>query len=355
MKTVKLLIKPLDVLFFRDGRPFTTRGESGLPNPQNLTGMIRTYLMSKTGVNYEKYRNQLSNSTSIIDAMAKLEDHQKWLSQVTVRGPWLYKDTPLVPIPANFLKNKDNNEYDLIAPKNNLPGWEYKDGMLPLLGKDGRWETVPGFLNFEGLKTYLEGKTPTEANIIKSEELFVEEERTGLAINPDSNTNQESMLYAVKFLRLKSDVCFCAEIDLPQEQKIEDIFPEELCLPWGGENRRVQIDTIGSWHWPSHKSTNDQYLTLLISPAIFMERNGFCWRPNDLSASQLKSAAVSEPLAVSGWDLARKCPKPTRYAVTAGSVYFWEGKSPSTALNLSDFQDDQVAGWGVSLVGNWPK
>ena len=53
--TVGLRIDPLDVLFFRDGRPFTpaSRGASGLPTPQTLAGAVRTHLLQHAGCDFD--------------------------------------------------------------------------------------------------------------------------------------------------------------------------------------------------------------------------------------------------------------------------------------------------------------
>jgi SOS regulatory protein LexA len=50
--TVGIALDPLDVLFFRDGRPFTAseRLLSGLPLPQTLAGAIRTALLQRIAV-----------------------------------------------------------------------------------------------------------------------------------------------------------------------------------------------------------------------------------------------------------------------------------------------------------------
>ena len=46
-----LRLDPLDVLFFRDGRPFgeSTRAEGSLPVPQTLAGALRTALLTRAG------------------------------------------------------------------------------------------------------------------------------------------------------------------------------------------------------------------------------------------------------------------------------------------------------------------
>ena len=52
-KRIGLFLDPLDVLFFRDGRPFTqaSHARGDLPLPQTLTGALTTHLLKKGGLN----------------------------------------------------------------------------------------------------------------------------------------------------------------------------------------------------------------------------------------------------------------------------------------------------------------
>jgi len=48
--------EPLDVLFFRDGRPFgeATRARSGLPTPQVFCGAVRNWLLRQHDCDFHK-------------------------------------------------------------------------------------------------------------------------------------------------------------------------------------------------------------------------------------------------------------------------------------------------------------
>jgi CRISPR-associated protein Cmr3 len=66
----------------------------------------------------------------------------------------------------------------------------------------------------------------------------------------------------------------------------------------------------------------------------------------------LKAATSSAGLAVSGWDVARKGPRATRFAVPAGAVYFFEGSGPADGF-LGGSDDEKAEGWGFALPGIW--
>ena len=85
-------------------------------------------------------------------------------------------------------------------------------------------------------------------------------------------------------------------------------------------------------------------LVMMTSPAWF---NG--WRPDRLRPV---AAAVPGYRAVSGWDLARGGPKPNRFMVPAGTVYFLDpGDAPPPAQLVET--EDAMTGWGNFVEGNW--
>ncbi|MBC7335899.1 MAG: hypothetical protein H5U01_06470, partial [Clostridia bacterium] len=89
-------------------------------------------------------------------------------------------------------------------------------------------------------------------------------------------------------------------------------------------------------------------LVVLTTPGIFDDG----WYPQCL-AGELVAAAVPGEVAVSGWDLVRRGPKPTRFAASAGSVYFLERLPETLSDTLSDKPLDQQQGWGCFLQGVW--
>src|SRR5260370_25316173 len=94
--TVGLCLQPLDVLFFRDGRPFgaTARVQSGQPLPQTLAGAVWTALLQKYGCAFGKLADQLRanpntpTSERWVEALTAAQA-PAWGAGVQVRGPWL--------------------------------------------------------------------------------------------------------------------------------------------------------------------------------------------------------------------------------------------------------------------------
>ena len=59
---VGLCIDPLDVLFFRDGRPFdaASRAYGGLPLPRTIAGALRTALLASEGFDFAALHDRVS-------------------------------------------------------------------------------------------------------------------------------------------------------------------------------------------------------------------------------------------------------------------------------------------------------
>ena len=76
------------------------------------------------------------------------------------------------------------------------------------------------------------------------------------------------------------------------------------------------------------------------------------WLPAPLREN-LVSAAVPGYRAFSGWDLARRGPKPSRFAVEAGAVFFLKPDSDFSDINHLCSAEDSVFGWGQVLKGVW--
>lgn len=152
------------------------------------------------------------------------------------------------------------------------------------------------------------------------------------------------MIYAVRMLVLKEDVGFYCEIQ--SNEKLPLSFP--ISFPFGGESRYVRAESVKAFEWPSLPSTSNRLL-YLISPGLFRDT----WKPDGIPAGTLlKSASVDGPFAVSGWDLARSGPKPTRFGVQPGSVYFYEGGATFPESLCAD-PVDALQGYGDFLQGVW--
>lgn len=364
MTRLAISLSPLDPLLFRDGRELSTgaRIATGLPMPQTLAGALRTWLLQEANCDFLKLGRSLRKGASFADAAADGQPSEvAVVAELRFRGPWLaltqeddFAVHPLVPVPATLMELTNTNEIvrlDPLRDPNELPGWQPPEKeMLPLWCRDLHpAKRKSGYLTIDGLMQFLHGGTPARDCFISSNQLFDYDKRTGIVINDHSLATEESMIYAADMLALHANVKFYAEIETACESSqkwCEEQTMKRTAITFGGQGRRSIVEKVEAVKWPNMLNNNTQRLSLLlITPAIFNDR----WKPQELNPV---AAAVPGYQAVSGWDIAHGGPKPNRFAVQAGSVYFLDQPSETIPQWLCGEEDNQL-GWGTYLMGEW--
>ena len=345
--TLLLQIEPLDTLFFRDARPFdaSSRAASGLPKPQTVAGALRTAMLRSAGVDLAAVAAAVRAGESFRDAAAAGGSIGKAIGEVTFRGPWFGQDGEILyPAPATLRRERDNGKFIRLDPiGTDLPGWKpLETGMMPLWYKGrARLNNAPGYLRANDMLRFLDGGLPEK--VVPEADLFGFHDRTGIGLDAERAVAADGMIYSVRMLELRRGVRLHVEME-GAEEALDLFAPGGQLVPLGGEGRRAVV-TPGPQKTPEvpPASSSDRRLVVLTTPAPM---DG--WK---LRGPKLLSAAVPGYEAVSGWDLARGGPKPNRFSVPAGSVYFLEpGAAP--AHTFVD-PEDAAVGWGSYLEGTW--
>lgn len=291
-----------------------------------------------------------------------------------IRGPWLARKNAddaapdvLVPIPAILQQSKHTDDSTLyrLKPldKEELPGWNPsgdRAGLRPLWLKETRpTEPAKGYLTSAGLRKFLNGKpvAKTEADYIEAEELYSRDFRTGIGISPDRLVAEDQQIYSPGFLALKPNVSFYAEIVFPAGGPASTFFDELRTMSLGGEGRHVTVRRLSQpFNWPKITLTEKQQkpFLLLTTPCPFKAG----WKPSAINNQplvddQIVAAAVPGSIPFSGWDMANRCPKPTRFAAQAGSVFFFESLPEHHVNSLAESDEERQLGWGCCLTGVW--
>jgi CRISPR-associated protein Cmr3 len=373
---IGLQLTPLDVLFFRDGRPFgaASHGYSGLPLPQTLAGALWTALLERHGCPFDQLGELARHLGSPAAALRELDGGRlRWIADLQLRGPWLARPAGsprsldvLVAMPAILQRPKraaGSGRGSLLRlsplPVDSLPGWRHSHGaaehrLRPLwMHSPEPAEMAAGYLNSAGLRRFLAGDDVPADGVVPASDLYDFDRRTGIGIDPGRLAAQESLIYGARFLALRPDVVLYAEVELPDGVS-DHALDAITTLPFGGEGRRVQVEVLRDdrrFRWPECTATPPgKPLLLLTTPGLFASG----WKPAACgNHGMLAAAAVPGSAAVSGWDLARGGPKPTRFAAQSGSVYFLDKPLPSWPRSLSDQPADQAQGWGCYLQGIW--
>jgi CRISPR-associated protein Cmr3 len=169
-------------------------------------------------------------------------------------------------------------------------------------------------------------------------------------MDSERNATRPGELFALGFLALRENISFYAEVVLPADHP-SSAFSQEVLLPFGGEGRKVALSPLPKpFPWPRLTPRKGHHpLILLTTPAIFSPGK---WYPSCF-AGKVMAAAVPSPIAISGWDLAKGGPKPTRFAAPAGSTFFLNDELTSLPAALGDDEEDQLQGWGCFIQGEW--
>lgn len=386
MSDTILELHPLAPLLLRDGRPFGSGGEETraqslpVPLPHTLAGFVRTQLGGRQGWNWRDD--------------AALHRHLQELHGVPVYAALQRDEMFMFPTPLNAVVDKSGRIYRSLPREVVNGSTDAPDGLLPLQfdeETDNNFKPESGYTYWpkDAIESWLLGKMPAPLEKVHGP---IVDERTHLAMDSEKGIGDDGKLFSVTYrsfedfdggqyhrwnLRLKTDVT--AQLD-----PIGHL---------GGERRPVALTNRGNRkQWPNLgefeavkaellRPDRKKIFFLLTTPALFSEG----WKPawlglnadaatqhdgNSLPAGikplmtggvRLVGAAVGRKVPISGWNLREGKPKPVRWAVPAGSVYFLEvaGDFDREAwLNswmkpLSDEQNDQRDGFGLALWGVW--
>jgi CRISPR-associated protein Cmr3 len=231
--------------------------------------------------------------------------------------------------------------------------------MRPLWSKEHvAIEPQSGYLSSKGLQVFLEGGVPevTADHRLPAEEIFGFDRRTGLARDIERQTPKTGWTREAGYLALKPGMAFYAEVFLPAGAPATT-FAVPKAVRFGGDGRQVLVHQVQPFPWPAASPRQGQgTLVVLTTPGLFDSTlPGQNWKPGCFDDRwRLVAAGVAGSLPVSGWNTATGSPKPTRFAVPAGSVYFLEAADEFLTDDcLSDSPEDRLQGWGCFVRGVW--
>lgn len=345
-----LFLKPLDLLFFRGGRPLVASipGVSTLPNPQTLAGALATALLRAAGAKLSGHGMGLSRSEFFRRAGLP------WLSELSVEGPWLGREErgsvePFFAMPRDLRRLKNGKGLTRLKPRRGCPGWKgLTPNHLPLWPqvRPEEMEKADAFLlSGGGMSQYLNDIEIGLEAIRPPEEFYQLEERVGIGMDATTRGSERGKIYSTKSLRLRPGVGFYAAVTVPDAGV--GLVRSLKALQLGGDRRLVEVRTTEAWQ-PKVERRGEGAAIVLTSPGFFASG----WLPSAIAAQNLVGAAVGGPFSVSGWDLAAGGPKPTRFGADAGSVYLVTGNVSLPAV-CSEGEDDRLVGYGSYLKGNW--
>lgn len=352
-----LEVKPLDTLFFRDGKPFSWGEETwaeGIfpPYPSTLYGALRTLWFAE---NIEELKK------------AKIPDDPT--KNIKINGIFIKREGIIYfPIPMDFVKKKNEKENKVFL-LSFLKDYEFVTNLnfqfLSTLEVD-EVETPAGLVSFSVLTQYLLGKIKNEVAFLPNEKFYKLEPKIGIARNRITHTvdAEEGKLYRVNMIRLKKKVSLIIDVETKGIN-----LPERGFKKLGGEGKAVFFQKIEDERIKTLKEgikeelkkqiqKKSRFKLYLLTPAIF-ENGYFPKEIYDGLKLKLVSCVCGKPVYIGGFDIKHRRPKTMYRAVPAGSVYFFflEKGEPEKVLEklhykrISDYKKEE--GFGLSLIGVW--
>lgn len=352
--------KALDTLFFRDGTPYNA-GEGGQgqvaasfpPYMTTLQGAVRTALASGQGWTPE---NQ--------DQWPEKLGTPKELGQLTLRGPYLFKDAEILfPAPLLYLQKKEGEE---ISCTFLTPGDEIECDLgvkrlprttLPLEGAKAPEEY---WLKRNGLEKVLAGKVPAREDMVHQDDLWKPESRTGIKINRETRTSQDSMIYSCVQVRPEKNVSLGVFVSgVPDDWHRQ--VPAAVRL--GGEGRlaAIEVGSNGKDMLPQPVLQAEDnvvnFTVVLITPGYYEDTRNVIENGPPGIPGQCVCACTGRIGQVGGWDIFNNCPRPLHPVIPAGSAWFFQAEEKELesiwSLHGKCLGLKEEYGFGQIVIGSW--
>jgi CRISPR-associated protein Cmr3 len=364
VEAVRILIEPNDVLLFRESKPFMA-GEGHLarsvfPLPQAIAGALRSKILV---------------DSNFSDEAKKLAGFEKDEPEFMILGHFLFfkdgKDEgEYFSTPLDITKAKGIDGYFFVKP---LKVW---NGKFIFSGKTIHFKSVGGYLSYDRLIDYLKGDlNENELEDVVKDDLIRKESRVGIKLG-DGKITEEGYFYKAEFLRFNKNVKLSVWLG-ENGEKVKDFLGESGLIKLGGESRFAKFtfedkNPLSKLEkdWDEIKeeiNRTKRFKLYVATPLLIKDGKGrFSWNisycfTNSENGDQkinikIKKVypLIGKPLTFSGWDYAENKPKPNRYAVPSGSVYFveFDGKIDleKPYLKLGELKN---LGYGLCFMGVW--
>ena len=347
---------PEDVLFFRDARPMEASDigcGANWPRPDQLYHALRSALLLSwpSRQNWEGERGVLR------------------FGSLRTLGPFPQRKGELyLPCPMDWnmrLVKVENTDLPKPLTHSFLPPSTEK-------------VSLPRWIPASAYGKYLAGGALADAlKDVSEDALFNADRQIGIGLDARTSTTVEGRFYQAEYLRLGKDVSMAASVScetVPSNGgKPVDAWQQEGAptrFPFGGQRRMCRLEKAGAIAFPQAAITTPYLRWTLITPAIFLDG----WRPGWVLAedgqvrlrrsceprrtdetradwkarckgapfikAKLVAARIGKPMAFSGWRVAdgkgTNAPKPTVFAVPAGSSYVFACDSVKEAQALAE-------------------
>ena len=371
METTHLFIDPIDTLFLRGNRLFGDPGSFGdalvPPWPSVAAGALRSALLVHHGHDTVRFGRGEVSDDPVLGTPARPGSFLITRFQLARRAANGTVE-PLYGLPADLSVTRhaagngrgEGREIRSITPY--APTGvraSAATASLALLTEPRRSKPVSGlWLAAEGWRQYLDSHKVGQAHLVPSTDLWRLDTRIGIALDPLKRRASDGALFTsqgVVFRKREHDrndgvpdtgvgwnVGFLAGVS-------GAALPEALTLRFGGDGRTAEATRVDV-HTPDTDydgiAAARRCRLILTTPGLF--QGG--WKPTGVTGdgrdlyfdlhgvrARVVCAAVPRCQVVSGFDLAKRRPKPAHRVAPAGSVYWLDElhATPDALRNLA--------------------
>jgi CRISPR-associated protein Cmr3 len=359
-------IAALDVLFPRGNKLFGDAGQHGEaqmpPWPSLAAGAIRSRMLADDTIELSRFANGQKPTGRLGEVLGTPMEpgsfRLAWFSLAHRNGDAV---EPIVPLPADLVARSEKANLLYLNPRvvSERLNASHSTPQLALLCQEKDSKPEGGvWLNGAGLASYLRGEAIQKAPHTTTKScLWATDPRLGIALDPIKRAAQEGLLYTTEGIALHQDVGFLAVIT-----GADSVVPKDGLIRLGGDGRGARIELCET-KFPDPDwdriGREKRFRVILATPGLF--ENG--WRIPGLAddgtwsgaaglSARLVSAAVPRAQVVSGWDLARRKPKPALRAAPAGSVYWFEAPDTDEAVLIRELR--RLVSEGLGCISQYP-
>ncbi len=370
-----LFIQPLDVLVLRGNKLFGDAGSHGEahmpPWPSVAAGALRSRMLVDHNIDPAAFAR---GKATLPAGLATVRGSVEAPGSFRLRHFGLARCGPdnrleaLHPLPADIVVESKTGTARQLRPAGLPAGLasSYPLPLTPIMAQPEPSKPASGlWLTAEGFAAWQAGHALDSRHWLKSSDLWQNETRLGIALDPTTRSAADSQLYTTETVALGKDIGFVAQVDAAAGW-----LPTGGLLRFGGDGHAASVAPCElALPTPDFEAlaAAGRFRLLLTSPGIFPQGwqlpvtdDGGRWR-FDTASARLACASVPRLETLSGWDLARHSPKPAVRVVPAGSVYWlddFQGNADdlrqlfATGLPLADaarraegFNAIQLAAW----------
>ncbi len=352
---IRYLITPYDVLMFRESRTFDA-------GTSHLARSTEHFYSAVAGALRAKIFEESMDGNLIGVGMDEPE--------FEIVGAFYYRNGTLFSLPMDIAKVKKIEQGEMREEVTKvMPGeisWLGKRYQIFTTNAGLSFERISKirFLNKEMMIKYLQNFDNFDVKDLKNIDGPLREKRVGIKINPYLYSTEEGCFYSAEFLRFDKELKI--EIWLKDDEpgkKARKILDSQGFLKLGGESRFSKY-TIGEkiqiadfYKYDESECIKFYVATPIVLPPSFTNLKKF-FEEEFKNAFHTKEVSVEgmllgKPYPISGWDLVKKEPKPTKYVIPSGSVIYTKIKNmkkPSYPLKIGVFKK---LGYGLIFTSKW--